>query len=127
MPTIRRMNNTKDRRPIASYLHDYMLTTGRTEAEVADYLGVDQTQISRWVRGITVPRPANLETLAELLGVDVSVLEAALERSEEIRRELAETRAVSPAVERDQLKAELKRAEAKIKRLEQKLRRAAGG
>lgn len=121
MRTMKRVTTTG--RPIASYLHDFMLTTGRTEAEVADLLAVDQTQVSRWVRGVTVPRPANLEAMAELLGVDGAVLEAARERSEEIRRELVEARASSPEVAADELRVELRKARARIRRLEELLRR----
>lgn len=118
-----RMLAVMTRRPIASYLHEYLLTTGRTEAQVADLLGVDQTQISRWVRGVTVPRPANLEAIAELLGVSVEELEEARERSEEVRRELVATRETSPEVQLSEVQAELKKARARIRRLEDRLRR----
>ena len=109
-------------RPIASYLHDYMVRTGRTEMEVGELLGVDQTQVSRWRRGATVPRPANLEAIAELLDVDVGELEAARETSERLRAEVAERGAGDPAVELAKVRAENRKLLARIRRLEDRLR-----
>lgn len=121
MPRMRHMTTTS--RPIASYLHDHMVRTGRTEAEVGDLLGVDQTQVSRWRRGATVPRPANLEALAELLEVDVAELDAARGVSERLRVEVAERRAGSPEAELAEVRAENRRLKARIRRLEEQLKR----
>lgn len=113
-------------RTIASYLHDHLVATGLTEVEAADMLGVDQTQVSRWRRGQTVPRRGNLEALAELLDVDVDDLERARDVSEALRAEVAERGAVDVEAELARTRAELRKAAARIKRLEERLRRVGG-
>ena len=107
---------------IAEYLHAYEVRHALTDEEVADLVGVHQTQISRWKRGVGVPRSSYLPALAEVLDVDVDELEAAREASEELRAELAAKRAASPTEELAQVRAELRAAKARIKRLEAKLK-----
>lgn len=42
---------------------------GMTQVELAEALGVDQTTISAWERGIAEPTIFNLRRLADILGV----------------------------------------------------------
>lgn len=115
------VRETERPRTLAGLLHDYMVEHGATETEVADLLGVDQTQVGRWRRGATVPLAANLEPLAELLGVEVDELEEVRVESERVRADVAARKAVDPNEELRRVRDELKRAEAKIKRLERRL------
>lgn len=47
---------------------------GRTQAELAESLGVTQGQIAQWESPDANPRHATLKRLAEALGLDVSQL-----------------------------------------------------
>ncbi|MEQ1786434.1 MAG: helix-turn-helix transcriptional regulator [Acidimicrobiales bacterium] len=54
---------------------------GLHAGEVAERVGTTDATMSRWVHGHTRPGPANLERLAEVLDLRVSVLATALEES----------------------------------------------
>ena len=107
---------------IAGLVHDFIVTTGSTEAELSELLAVDQAQVSRWRRGNTVPRHANMASLADVLGVDYAELEACRVASERVRAELAERKRKSPEADLEKVLAELKTTRAKVKRLERELR-----
>lgn len=47
---------------------------GYTQAQFAYALGVDQANVSRWERGLASPHDSRRCRIAELLGVDPSVL-----------------------------------------------------
>lgn len=47
---------------------------GYTQASLAEAIGVDQANVSRWERGAATPRDTRRRQLGELLGVDPSVL-----------------------------------------------------
>lgn len=42
---------------------------GMTQTELAEALGVDQTTVSAWERGVAEPTLANLRRLADVLGI----------------------------------------------------------
>ena len=42
---------------------------GMTQTELAEALGVDQTTVSAWERGVPEPTLANLRRLADVLGI----------------------------------------------------------
>ena len=48
--------------------------TGLTQKEVADQIGVDQTAVSFWENGKTLPRASLLSKIASLYGVTVDEL-----------------------------------------------------
>lgn len=48
--------------------------TGLTQKEVADQIGVDQTAVSFWENGKTLPRASLLPKIAALYGVTVDEL-----------------------------------------------------
>ena len=43
---------------------------GLSQAELAEALGLDQTTVSAWERGVSEPTVFNLRRLADLLGVE---------------------------------------------------------
>jgi len=47
---------------------------GLTQDQLADALGVDQTAVSQWERGVTLPRADKLPELAKLLGCTIDEL-----------------------------------------------------
>jgi transcriptional regulator with XRE-family HTH domain len=111
---------------IASLVHNYAVRCGLTELQLAELIGVDQTQASRWRRGITVPRVSNMAAMADVLGVDVIELEGVRVESERVRAEVAARKKASPEADFAKIAAELKSANARIKRLERQLRESLG-
>jgi transcriptional regulator with XRE-family HTH domain len=107
---------------IADLIHSYLTRTGLTDGEFGDLVGVHQTQISRWKRGTGVPRVSYVEELAEVLDVDVVVVEAARVNGEAIRVDLAKKGQTDPATELARVKKELKKAIARVARLERDLK-----
>lgn len=108
---------------IAALVHDFMLREDATEVELAALLAVDQTQIGRWRRGLTVPKPAAVEALADLLELDPAYLEGCRAESERVRVEvLAKRKKKGGADDLARVTAELRAANARIARLERKLR-----
>ena len=47
---------------------------GWTQAQLADALGVKQQAVSKWLSGTTRPKPATLEQLGSMLGLDIGEL-----------------------------------------------------
>ena len=63
------------RRVAAKALRDLRHTVALTQAEVAEYVGVSPSQVSRWEKpGGPVPRPGHRRRLAELYRVPVETL-----------------------------------------------------
>ncbi len=46
----------------------------KSQAVLAKHLGVNQTAVSQWERGITTPSPSILKTLSHLYGVSIDML-----------------------------------------------------
>ena len=106
---------------IATLLHKYLVRTGLTDGEFASLLGVDQAQISRWRRGVGVPRQSWNEPLAEVLELPAAEIEEARCEGEKVRADVAALRTVDTKEELKKTRAELRAARAKIARLEAKL------
>ena len=53
-------------KPIAEWLADY------TASQVASAIGVNQTTVSRWIRGAAVPRGDQLQALARFLKISAN-------------------------------------------------------
>lgn len=106
---------------IADLVHHFIVRTGLTDAELGDLVGVHQSQISRWRRGVGVPRESYVVPLAEALDVDPEIVEAARVEGERLRIELAEKNEASLDEELRRIRSELRKARARIARLEQKL------
>jgi transcriptional regulator with XRE-family HTH domain len=120
------MNTTNQNRnaaTIAGLIHNFIVG-GSTETEVAAMLDVDQSQVSRWRRGNTVPRRSNMAALAELLGIDPHDLELVRLESERVRAEVAARKNPTPAADFAKISAELKASKARILRLERDLAEA---
>lgn len=116
------MNLSHSPPTIAVLIHDHLVRSGMTEVELAEMVGVDQAQISRWRRGAAVPRVGAVVELAAALELDPGDVETA--RGESLRvRDRSAKLAPTPREELADLRAELRKARAKIARLEQKLRR----
>jgi transcriptional regulator with XRE-family HTH domain len=82
-------------------------SSGMTQKQLADRLGVESITVSRWERGVTTPSLPRLRRIAELTDTTVSDLvrvpDAATGQAAELaalREELAETRALVDRVAR---------------------------
>ena len=96
-----------------------MVRTGATESEVADLVGSNQSQVSRWRAGGSVPRAEWVLPLAELFDVDVDDVEVARVEGAKVRDMVDRSK---PTIE-DQLKS----ARSEIRTLRAKLKRAEKG
>ena len=54
-----------------------------TQADIAKTVGVDQTAVSQWERGVTYPATAKLSLIANLLGCSEGELIAAITAAKE--------------------------------------------
>ena len=52
----------------------YRELAGITPAELARIMGVDQAAVTRWERGLVLPRAAKIPTLADLFGCTIDQL-----------------------------------------------------
>ena len=50
-------------------IREFREAKGLSQTELADALGVDQTTVSAWERGVAEPTMFNLRRLADILGV----------------------------------------------------------
>lgn len=71
--------------------------TTLSQENAAHKIGVSTKQYGRWERGLSTPRPANFERIAEVLGVDITDL-----------------RGEPPAITEHELAAQLGRIERKL-------------
>ena len=55
-------------------IHQLRQARGWSQLEVAVRVGVEQSTISDWERGQTIPRPRHLMSLAELFGVSIETI-----------------------------------------------------
>ncbi len=67
------MHGTDD--DFAAWLEMTMRTRGLSQAQLARTMGVGETQVSRWRRGLAVPTVHSLQRLAETLGVPRATLD----------------------------------------------------
>ncbi len=67
------MNDAGDRFP--AWLELTMRARGMSQAQLARSMGVGETQVSRWRRGLAVPTVHSLQRLAETLGVPRATLD----------------------------------------------------
>lgn len=85
------------RNALAGFLARARKAKGLTQAKLAPLVEVEQGQVSRWERGLSIPTERSLERLAAALGVDLAdltalALAAAQEEAAEARRELGDVR-----------------------------------
>ena len=59
---------------VAGRIAQAILESGKSQAEIANKMGIFPTAISRWKTGTTEPTPANINALAKILGTDVNWL-----------------------------------------------------
>lgn len=116
--------NDGDGTTVADLIGRHLVRTGLTDSEFADLVGVHQTQISRWRRGVGVPRSSQISELAEALDLEEKTVEAARVRGDALRLRLADEspRSADPREELRRVRSELKKSKARIARLEAKLR-----
>ena len=55
-------------------IREARLNSGLTQAQFAVAVGADQANVSRWERGLAVPRDDRRSRIAEVLGVDPDAL-----------------------------------------------------
>lgn len=55
-------------------LYSLMLKKGWNQSEMARRVGIGRDSISQYVRGRSIPSPANLDKLATILGIEKDVL-----------------------------------------------------
>ncbi len=46
------------------------VAAGLSQSQFGDLLGVDQSRVSSWERGVAVPRPEQIPRMAQLVGLD---------------------------------------------------------
>jgi transcriptional regulator with XRE-family HTH domain len=97
----------KDGGGLGARLRTARRSSGMTQKQLADRLGVESITVSRWERGVTTPSLPRLRRIAELTDTTVSDLvrapEAATGHAAELaalREELAETRELVDRVAR---------------------------
>jgi transcriptional regulator with XRE-family HTH domain len=60
-------------RTFGDWLAGQLLSREWSKAEFARRLGVSNGDVSRWVRGVRIPRPDTVDKIADVLGVDVDL------------------------------------------------------
>ena len=55
-------------------IKEYRELAGITPAELARIMGVDQAAVTRWERGLVLPRAAKIPKLADLFGCTIDQL-----------------------------------------------------
>jgi transcriptional regulator with XRE-family HTH domain len=106
---------------IAVLLHAYMVEHGFREEDIALLIPCNQSQVGRWRRGLTIPRPDALATLGELLDIDTDALEGVRVESERVRAISTDRRKTGTADDIEAIKAELKASKARVALLEQRI------
>jgi transcriptional regulator with XRE-family HTH domain len=66
---------------IGSVIRQARKAAGKKQGELADALGVPQSQVSDWERGAVVPGVESLKKIGPAIHIDVSVLIGALVNS----------------------------------------------
>jgi transcriptional regulator with XRE-family HTH domain len=110
-----------DETPISTLIHEHQIRTGMTDGELGDLVGAHQTQISRWKRGVGVPRQSFVTVLAEVLDLDEATVERSRQVAERLRLDVVSRKTTDPREELLRVKAELRKAQARIRRLEDRL------
>lgn len=54
---------------MAEKIREYRERRGMTQKELAEALGVDQSAVSNWERGISEPTAFNIRRISDILGV----------------------------------------------------------
>ena len=65
------MNSATINEQIGSRIAEYRIKRGLSQAQIADFLGLPQPNVSRWERGRTAPSYSTLYEIASALGVSV--------------------------------------------------------
>lgn len=55
-------------------LNDLLLSSGKMQKDLAEYVGAKTTTVSGWTRGISYPRADSMEKIAQFFGVSTSHL-----------------------------------------------------
>jgi transcriptional regulator with XRE-family HTH domain len=64
--------STQERSPFGQRLCEARISSGISQTQLAEKIGVSQSGYAAWERGRSSPSPAQIETLAQLLGVPVA-------------------------------------------------------
>ena len=65
---------------------DYRRSCGYTQCQLADFLGVGQTTVSKWENGVAYPHVAQLLMLQQILRIPDEVLLRGLRNLEQCRK-----------------------------------------
>ncbi len=68
------MNIMNDREKFRKNLNYLLLTSGKLQKELAEYVGAKTTTVSGWTRGISYPRADSMELIAKFFGVPTPLL-----------------------------------------------------
>jgi transcriptional regulator with XRE-family HTH domain len=63
------------RRIFAENLAKYLERSGKTQTELAEYMGCSSSTVSDWYNGNKYPRPDKMQRISEFLGVQMSDLQ----------------------------------------------------
>ena len=55
---------------IGRNLTDLLISRGKTQQELADYIGVNKSTVSNWVNGVRTPRMDKVDMMAQFFNVD---------------------------------------------------------
>lgn len=64
----------EQKRIVAMNLSRLIAESGKTQAQVADDLGISRPSMNMWVNGVTMPRAGKVQMLADYFGVGKSMI-----------------------------------------------------
>lgn len=92
----------QDRAALGQRIRKARRARQRTQAWLAQEIGIETSNVSSWERGRTSPATVNLSRLAHLLDIDVNWLTSGKGDMDKEKEPAAHQQAAQPALERDQ-------------------------
>lgn len=59
---------------IAARIQHYLESKNKTQADLAEYMGVSQATVSNWCNGVKMPRMDKIDKICEFFGIERSYL-----------------------------------------------------
>lgn len=75
------MNNQEINKIIAENLSSLLEKSGKTQLDLADYMGVSQATISNWCKGVKLPRMDKIDRICDFFSVSRSQLMESLDQN----------------------------------------------
>lgn len=103
----------KAKKNFAERLKTAIHRSGLKQYKLAELIGVEPPNVSRWVNGATYPSDAHFEKLCEILNVDVSFFETGSLLNDELTKSdlILRLYTLVPKLDEDQMRTLLKMAE----------------